>query len=136
MIYSNVNTKVKSKDLGCGVKHYLAIADTNRPVALWTTENVALRKGMNQKITAGVNYRRKPCLLEQEDYHLYLFLYAATDEFGIKRGEIKILKKHAKNVQVITYFGQNKCLLAKVINPLEGGAYPGSSVRAYQRGGS
>lgn len=120
MIYSNVNTEVKSKDLGCGVKYYLAIEDTHRPVSLWTTENLALQKGMNHKITAGMNYRRRPCLVEEEDYHLFLFLYAATDKLGTKRGEIKIHKNHADNVRVVSYFGQNKCLLAEVIDPLVG----------------
>ena len=120
MIYSNVKTEVKSKDLGCGVKYYIGIADTHRPVALWTEENLALEKGMNHKITAGINYRRRPCLLKQEDYNLYLFLYAATNDIGTETGEIKIFKQHADNVRVISHFGQNKCLLAEVVDPLVG----------------
>lgn len=118
MIYSNVKTEVKSKDLGCGVKYYIGIADTHRPIALWTEENLALEEGMNEKITAGINRRRVPCLLPQEDLTLYLFLYAATDKLGVKTGEIKIYKDHAENVRVIRHFGEDKCLLAEVVNPL------------------
>ena len=120
MIYANVDTEVRNKDLGCGLKHYIAVGNPRRSISLWTEENLALKKGMNDKIAVGINYRRRPCLIPQVDYNLHLFLYAETDDIGIKRGEIKIYKKHAENVRVISHFGQNRCVLAEVVDPLVG----------------
>ena len=118
MIYANVDTEVRSKDLGCGMKYYIAVGNPRRSIGLWTEDNLALKKGMNDNIAVGINKRRRPCLIPQTDYHLHIFLFAETNETGLKKGEIKIHKDHAENVRVVSYFGQNRCVLVEVVDPL------------------
>ncbi|MBQ6860035.1 MAG: hypothetical protein IJO08_00095 [Clostridia bacterium] len=120
MIYTNVDTAVKTRSVGLEKRHFVSVGAQHKPILLRTRPELEFKKGLNEKLSLVWDERGKMHLERMEDNTFFMLLYAENETANPYDGRIKVYYNHQENVRFIARFGQRDCIMLDVKDPSVG----------------
>lgn len=117
MIYTNVDTNVKTRSIGFDKRHFVSVGAQRKPILLRTRPELELKKGLNEHLSIVFDERGKMHLERMKDNAFYMLLYAEAPRECPYNGRIKVYYNHQENVRLVARFGQSDCVMLDVCDP-------------------